>query len=218
VTIGLDLEVTSGKLRAIQIPNAFLGGVVVNGPCRLCGFSVRDVTSESTVNVEGAVVAPAGLATIATTGALAGGTYDVNWLVGLAGAAAAADVNNFRLVAGGVNVEASVNPAVAGDYQQISARVTVTAGQVILVQAVGAGTAGVTYSAELEILPVTIALSTATLQDGGNDLAHMATVNGGVDRAWFGTEGIEVYNRINFSPVAGLLSGSIFVRYDRYGD
>lgn len=218
MTIGLDVEITSGKLRAIPILGLVADTQIISGPCKLCGFSVRDVSAENTSDVSGAVVAPAALTTIVTTPALAGGTYDVNWLVGLSGAAAAAEVNNFRLVAGGANIEVSVNPGAAGNYVQISARVTVAFGQVILVQNIGVGTAAVTYDAQLEVIPAVVQIAGGELRDGNNPLAEMACVNGGVDRAWYGTEGIEVFNQILFHPVGGILTGAVYVRYDRYGD
>lgn len=214
----IDIEITTGKLRALPVVAQSSDTLILNGPCKLCGFSLRDVSGEQTADIQNQVVSPGALVTIATTGALSAGTYDVAWTVELIGAAAAADANNFRLVAGGANVELSQNAGAAGSYAQVTARVTVPVFGTILVQAVAAGTVGVTYSVQFEVIPAAIQLSVAELQDGNNALAEIACVNGGTDRAWYSEEGIEVYNRINFHPLVGSFTGAIYVRFYRSGD
>lgn len=107
----------------------------------------------------GSAVAPASNALIASiTGPLVPGTYIVSWNVGLsAGAPAAADVDNFGLQMTGVLARlASDNPAALGEFPQANVQITIPAGNAnnLSIVAIGAATAGVTYSAQLTLTPV----------------------------------------------------------------
>lgn len=141
-----------------------------NGP-----YIIRDIvatwatSSENpspSVNGSGNATAPGADGTIASTPVLNPGTYIISWSVGLAGAAAAADANNFVLEqdTGPVTIVGSVNPGTAGQWQQLPVTVTLTAASTISVEAIGAGTAGVVYSAQIVATPATVQPTKVTLQ------------------------------------------------------
>ena len=125
----------------------------------------RGVIAEPTeASGSGVVAAPASFGIIATI-SLAPGTYSIAWEVGLtAGTPAAADANNFGLFVGGTQQESSVNPSALGEWQQEPITVTVTATTAVTVRAVGAGTAGVSYSAEVVATPIPVTDPTGQLQ------------------------------------------------------
>lgn len=94
----------------------------------------------------GAVTHPGAGAVIALAFAAAG-TYQVYWPVVLSGPAGAGDADNFGLYVGGVLAATSANAGAAGSYPQSSTVTVATGGQLLTVQAIAAGTAGVTYGA-----------------------------------------------------------------------
>jgi hypothetical protein len=111
---------------------------------------------EPTVQQAGnTVTAPAALASIASV-TLPPGTYTLAWQAGLdGGTPAAADENNFGLYVAGTRQLQSVNPMALGSWQQEPLQVTVGPGSTtVAVEAIGAGTAAVVYSAELVATPV----------------------------------------------------------------
>lgn len=216
MTVELELEVPTGPVRVVSIPSTFVDSLLILGPAYLCGYSIRDAQAEAGAQVEGQVTSPAAGAVIVTSAALAAGTYDINWTVALQGTVAAADANNFQLVAGGSNVVASVNAGAVGSFPQVPARVTVTAGQTIQVKAIAIGTVGAVYLASVEAIPANIAQSVAELQDGNNPLAELSVPPVAADTRWFSDHGLWVRNRINYHPVSGLLTGAIYVRYSRH--
>ena len=215
MTVELELEIPVGPVRVVPIPSTFTDQLLFAGPGFLCGYSIRDAQGDAGTQVEGQVTSPAAGAVIVTSAALAAGTYDINWTVGLQGTLAAADANNFQLVAGGANVVASINQGVAGNYPQVPARVTVVAGATIQVKAIALGTVGAVYLASVEAIPVNLATSIVELQDGNNPLAELSVAPNSADTRWFSDHGLWIRNRINYHPIAGLLTGALYVRYHR---
>ena len=189
--------------------------VIITGPAYLRSYSVRDTQNNSPVQANGSTVAPAAGATIATTAALPGGTYAVSWTVGLLGAAAAADANNFQLLVGATVIEPSLNPGAAGDYPQLAVEVTVPAGTAVLVKAIGAGTAGVTYLAELEVSPSGEIETIAELLDGSRPVAEISFRNEYTASADYGKPGICIETQLNIHMIQGTITGSVHVSYDR---
>lgn len=113
---------------------------------------------------EASVAAPGAGATVASI-SLVPGTYNIGWTVALtAGTPAAGDANNFGLYVGGVLQEQSATPGALGSWPQQQVEITVAATTTIAVKAVGAGTAGVTYAAELSAVPVEVTDPTGQLQ------------------------------------------------------
>lgn len=112
------------------------------------------VAQGDALEAEGRVVAPAAGAAIATV-ALTGGDWQVWWEVQLDGAAAAADENNFGLYSGANLIATSVNPGAAGGpYLQNPQTAQIAFnGANLAVKAIGAGTAGIGYTASLSATP-----------------------------------------------------------------
>lgn len=189
---------------------ATAGSVLVNGPKRLMGWSMVSGAA-TTTETEGRVVAPAAGATIASVTGLVAGDYLVTWSVELDGAAAAADLNNFVLTNAAVNVLQSDNPAAAGTYPQLGVVITVAAGGTVAVKAVGAGTAGVGYSAQL-----TVALlaggAIGNVLDGGQVVGVVSTGQDQTDVQWMGPGGVYVGTSLAVSVTVGKLSGCLYVR------
>lgn len=189
---------------------ATAGTILANGPKRLMGWSLVSGAAV-TADAQGRVVAPAAGATIATTGALAAGDYLVTWSVELDGAAAAGELNNFQLMNGAAAVLKSDNPAAAGTYPQPGVVITVAAGGTVSVQAVGVGSVGIGYSAQ-----ITVALlaggAIGQILDGAQVVGVVSTGADQVDVQWMGDYGIEVGTAVAVLASAGKLSGCLYVK------
>lgn len=212
----LDIEVSAGPVRAIPVISPVTGQVLLSGPGRLYGWSLREASFEGPLEAEGSVVAPAAGATIVTLSAVAGGVYQINWQVELSGAAAAADLNNFALFRGGTQLLQSVNAAAAGVYPQEPVQDSNQFGLAYTVKAVGAGTAGVTYAAQISITPGPLLQAIMELRDGNQPLAEISAPQGGVSNQWFGPMGVRYLNQINVNLIQGLLTGDLYAAFTRF--
>ncbi len=106
--------------------------------------------------IYGKATSPAALATIAALPQLPAGTYDVQWTVGLGGTTGAGDADNFQLVVPGwaSSPFGSINSSTSGQFQpQPTVRVVLAAAGVISVQAIGIGTVGAVYRAQITATP-----------------------------------------------------------------
>lgn len=120
---------------------------------RIQGTGVSQVT-------QGSRTTPAANSTIANfpAASLVAGTYTLNWAVDLDGTPGAGDTNNMELLGTGFlpgsPVIAEFNGAV-GHYPQTPIELTIPTGVAnpLKVQAIGAGTAGAIYSAEMSLTP-----------------------------------------------------------------
>lgn len=212
----VDVDVETGRVLAYDIAAMSSGNAVVSGPARLMGWSVRDAGLENNQENFGSVVAPAAGATIAQLPAIQQADYNISWQVQLLGAAAAADQNNFGLYAGGALLITSQNAGAAGVYPQTPIAFYDEFGQALAIKAIGAGTAGVTYTAQLAITPIGFAGPVLQLQDGNQELAEVYSPIFGGDTRWFGPSGICVMNQIKATVNVGKLAGAIYVKLDRY--
>lgn len=103
----------------------------------------------------GSVTSPTAGQTI-TSQALAAGTYAVGWSAQLSGTLGAGDANNFALKLAATQLAQSLNAAAAATYPQPSQTVVVPAGGATLaIAAIGAGTVGAVYGAQLTVTPLT---------------------------------------------------------------
>lgn len=118
--------------------------------------------SQASTVVEGSVTSPGASATIANAGTFPAGTYQIGWAVSLSGTVSATDVNNFQLRAGAPVALASINPGAVGSYPQTPVTVTFTAPTQISVVAIGAGTVGAVYAAQIVVTPVVVASAPAS--------------------------------------------------------
>jgi hypothetical protein len=209
--VEIDIDVTVGGVMAVPVTSTVVDVTPFPGSGNLAGWSLRDASSAVPNEVSGLVVAPGAGATIAQLAALPAGEYAVNWTVGLQGAAAAADANNFELFDTAGNVLASVNPGAAGDYPQAPVTLTVAAGQTIGVKAIGAGTAGVTYSADISIDPTAFPETVVELQDGGSIIGEVSFQSERASTQWFGTQGPYLNAGVKLHVVSGAVVGVIYV-------
>lgn len=188
---------------------AAAGSVLHVGRQRLMGWSIASVASDSSEN-QGAVVAPGVGALIVNIAGLPAGDYSVQWTVGLAGAAAAADQDNFNLRNGPTNILASNNPGAAGDYPQPTVVLTLAAGNSISIHAIGAGTAGVTYTGQLIVTPLAGG-AIGNFLDGAQVVGVTSTGADQLDTEWFGDDGVYVGTSIALQVTVGAASGCIYV-------
>jgi hypothetical protein len=209
----VSVEVEFGRICAIDLASLVAGQAAIAGPARLMGWSLRESGFETNKEVEGSVVGPGAGGVIVTTGGMPGGTYVIKWSVQLIGAAAAADQNNFGLYSGATLLETSLNAGVAGVYPQPDVQDSNPFGSAYSVKAIGAGTAGVTYAAQITVTASVEYGSVMELRDGNSAIAEIAIPVAGSNTAWFGPDGVHIYNQIKTVTVAGLLTGCLYVRY-----
>jgi hypothetical protein len=179
------------------------------------GWSFRDATGDVSQESENSVVAPAAGTVITTVTITNTGSYTVSWPVELVGPAAAGDTNNFGLYNGAVLLETSLNLPVAGVYPQPPVTLTFPAGTVLSVKAIGAGTAGVTYGAQLEAVPAVGGNGVVEIRDGNMPIGESSVQQDGVDSQWFGPQGIHCMGQIQVHVVQGLVTGVVYAIFDR---
>lgn len=210
----IDVTLGTSAIIPVDVPSTSASGQIVSGSARLYGWSFRESGGALPVDASATVVAPAATTVIATTGALAAGVYDVQWTVELQGAAAAGDANNFKLFNGAGAVMGSENAGAAGSYPQPSVRVTVAAGQAVSVQSIGAGTAGVGYTASISATPSPLFGFQAELRDNGQSLGCPAADLMESDTKWFGPPGVTVQGGIKLNLIAGTVAGVVYIASD----
>jgi len=179
------------------------------------GWSIRAEGVSVPKEFEGSAVAPGAGANVLAPQSLPDGVYDVNWQVQLIGAAAAADQDNFKLLLPDGNSLISANPGAAGTYPQEPVQTSSFIGGQISVQAVGAGTAAVTYVAQVTLTPSKGVSTRVELQDGNQPLGEIALQEDGSNTVWFGLPGVRVRQQIKSHVILGLPSGCIYVAYDQ---
>lgn len=214
----LEVSVTVGDKRALTVAPTAVDVTLFSGSGYCSGWSLRDVSADVTVDVSGSVVAPGVAATIVTTAALPAGTYTVTWSVALQGAAAAGDANNFQLVDTAGQVLVSVNAGAAGEYLQVATEVTVAAGQTVSVKSVGAGTAGVTYSATLSLDPTQEIETIVEVQDGSGIIGEVSFQAQRSSTSDLGYPGVLLSGQVTLHVVSGKVTGAVFVVSDQFNE
>lgn len=207
----IDIDVELGGTIAFAVTATSTNVTILQGAGRLAGWSLRDLSSAVPISKRGTAAAPAAGATIATTGALAAGTYTVNWSVELDGAPAAADENNFQLFNGASPVVISINPGVAGVYPQPPSEIIVTAGNTVSIKSVGAATAGVNYTANLTLTPVAVDDAVVEFVDGNNPIGETSLGALRYDTEWFGTAGPKIQQTLTMNVVSGSVVGAVYI-------
>ncbi len=211
VTISVDW----GEVQAIPVLPTAADVTVLQSDCRLVGWSLRDTTTPQPAQNEGQAISPGAGAAIVTVSGLRAGTYDVAWTVSLQGAAAAADADNFQLKNGAAVVEGSVNAGAAGAYPQTGARITVPANGTVTVNAIAAGTVGVTYLASLELTPTLVAATVVEIQDTGNILGEISLAPGQSETDVLDHFGVLCQGQIKVHVVSGSVTGVVYARLSR---
>lgn len=211
----IDIDVEWDPVRVVPVPVTTVDVTPILGPCKLCGWSLRDATGDLAQQNENSVTSPAAGGNIVGLGATGGGTYTVEWTVSVGGTLAAGDANNMKLVGPGGLILNALYPAVAGDYPQPTVQVTLAAGNFLNVQAIAAATVGGIYSAQVAIIPVASANTVCELQDGNNALGEVAVPNPGCDTHWFGGDGLKVRNQLKMHIVSGAITGALYVRFQK---
>lgn len=207
----IDIDVTVGGKLPLTVAPTSTDIVILQGAGRLAGWSLRDVNATAPAAASGTQVAPAIGTDIASLTGLAAGTYTITWTVGLQGAAAAGDADNFQLYDTAGNVLTSVNPGAAGEYIQPNTEVTVAAGAKIAIKNIGVGTAAVTYAADLSISPTIETNTVVEIQDSANVLGEVAFVTRASDTQDFGSGGVVAFGSIKLHVVSGTVTGTIYV-------
>lgn len=195
---------------SVSAAQAAAGTVLANGPKRLMGWSLTASETPTQQSVFGKVTAPAAGTTIASTGALAEGEYQVVFVLGYTGAPGAADDANFQWLVGGVVQGTLFIPGAAGaTIQHGPFTVHVQAGQAITVQNIGIGTAGVNYFANIEVRPFAAQVN---LLDGQQVVGNAVALQGENDTLWLGHGGVYLGTSIAVQAVTGAASGCVWVR------
>jgi hypothetical protein len=207
----IDVDITLGGKLPIDVGPTSTSAIILQGAGRLAGWSLRDVNTTAPVAASGNVVAPAAGADIVALTGLPGGTYTITWTVGLQGAAAAGDADNFQLYDTAGNILASVNPGAAGEYIQPSTEVTVAAGAKIAIKAIAVGTAAVTYAADLSVSPTVETNTVVEIVDGQNTLGEVAFVTRAAETQDFGEGGIVVFQGVTLNVISGTVKGAVFI-------
>jgi hypothetical protein len=209
--VELDVDIAVGGVLPLTVLSTTTAVTPITGGGVLAGWSLRDALADVPVEADGNVVAPAAGATIVSIAGVAAGTYTLKWSVGLQGPAAAADANNFQVFVNAVATDASLNPGVAGDYPQADAVLVIPAGATVAVKAIGAGTAGVTYSAQISLEPNGIIETIVELTSGGDILGEISVADTGSASRWFGSGGPRFVNGVTLTVLAGAVRGVIYV-------
>lgn len=212
--VELDVDVTFGGIHPLKVASTSTDVRVIGGPARLMGWSFRDVSSLTPVEAQGSVVAPGAGVTICTTGVIAAGNYTVNWTVELAGPAAAADANNFEISDTAGNVLASVNAGAAGVYPQPPIQIDLPQGDAVLIKSIGAGTAGVTYTASVTLTPTSLVETVVEIQDGQGILGESSMAAGKTDSFSIGWPGSRLSSEILIHVVSGAVTGTVYAVFE----
>jgi hypothetical protein len=207
----IDIDIQLGGILPLTVLPTSTDVTILQGAGRLAGWSLRDVNATAPAAVSGSAVAPAAGTDIAALSGLAAGTYTVTWTVGLQGAAAAGDANNFQLYDTAGNILASVNPGAAGEFIQPNTEVTVAAASKIAVKSIGVGTAAVTYSVDISISPTVETNTVVEIQDSANVLGEVALIGRASDTKDFGSGGIRAFGVIKLHVVSGTVTGTVYV-------
>lgn len=197
----------------VTVPATAAGAPIplLGASCRLHGWSLIP-TDASGLTGNSTVLAPGAGATITQVVAVPAGEYTCKWSAFLNGAAAAAEQDNMAIFVGATLAEVGNIPPAAGNYPQPDVTIVVPAGgATVAVKTNGAGTAGVTYGALIDLTPV--AAVECQLLDGAQVVAVINIPVGASDNKHFGKEGIYVGNALNLKVTTGLVSGAVYVRH-----
>lgn len=210
----IEVSVTQGNVRGIAVPVTAADLTLLTGDGWCCGWALREASGDTGAYNEGAVAAPAAGATIVAVTGLLAGSYVASVVLTLAGPAAAADANNFQAVPSSGATLNLVNPGAAGEYPQEEFIITVGASGSLTIKAIGAGTAGVTYSATVALSPSGPVQVVAEIQDGNQPIGEVSIPINGVDKAWFGEDGVRMMNQIKLHMIQGTVTGVIYARFN----
>lgn len=211
----LDIDVSIGPVRQIFSPGALVKTEIITGPCRLMGWSYGDLLFTDVAYASGKASAPLAGGVVADAGNQGGELPDIAWNVSISGTPAAADANNFGLYVGGTLVAESINPGAVGNYPQVDVTDAIGFFEDIQVRAIGAATAGTVYAAEISVTPANRGQTAYILEDGGNQVAVIASGPDRYDTRWFGPHGIHVNGALTIRPNPGFGTGTFYVAFYR---
>lgn len=215
MSILVDVEIEDGPVRVLPVPATSADVVLLTGRGSLLGWSLRDVTAHAEGETQGSVTSPAALAAIVTTPALPGGAVHVGWTVALAGAAAAADADNFQILHNGAIVARAVNAGAPGIYPQAEYDLDTQPGDTVSITAIAAGVVGAIYTGVISIQSDNLPYAVVELQDGDNPIGEISVDGGGTDSRDFSPSGIRIVNTIRLHVVSGIIQGAVYARYAR---
>ena len=211
----IEIEVLSGPVLVLPVPATAVDVLLLNGPCVINGWSLRDATPVSTssgvpVATGAAAAAGNGSALLPVNDALSqftlafGAVLTANTLAVTVTNAQGGTLTYAIPLAVGQNspfVASFPTPLEAVAGQQIT--VTVTGN-------VNSPTVNITAYGVASPSPTVV-----ELQDGNNPLGEVTLSLAGVDTRWYGGDGLRVRNRVNLHVISGTIVGAVYARYDR---
>lgn len=211
----IDINVETGRIHAIDLADIIAGRILITGPASIVGWSVRDSGPQNHTETFGQVLSPGAGAVIATLTGFAAADYDVRWSVQLEGAAAAADQDNFALFFGATQLLTSQNLGAAGIYPQQQIAQYGGFGANVIVKSIGAGTVGVTYTAQITATLRSVSGPVLQVQDDNREICEIGCPIFAVDTRYFGSGGIPIRGSLKTVVNVGQMSGALYLRYDR---
>lgn len=211
----IEIDVVAGEIRPVPVLATTADVVVLGAPARLCGWSLRDAAGDVPLTATGQTVAPGAGGSITSALSPGAGLYVAKWTVELEGPAVAADADNFRIQFTGGAAIPSLNPGAAGVFPQVDQEIQIPAGGSASIAAIAAGTAGVTYRATLQLTPSAVPDTVVEVQDGNMPLGEISFGGDVVDTRWFGIAGVHVAQQIKLHVISGVVTGTIYARFDR---
>lgn len=215
MTAELDIDITVGPVRVLPVPASSGSAKLLNGPCRLYGWSLQDTGSAVPVFKDGTVTTPTAGQTIVSFGTLPAGEYTVDVLLQIAGTPAAADANNMEITGPPGGPFILLNQGAVGEYPQEPITFTLTAPTLCVIRAIALATSGAIYSAEVTITPMVGLGTEATIQDGNNIMGALTLGASQSDTKWFGPMGVAVLSEINLVVASGQIQGAVYAAFQR---
>jgi hypothetical protein len=208
----VEVDISFGMVRVFNVLDTTVSELIVAGKAFLCGWSLRTTSVQSSQDVESSVAAPGAGATIATL-ALPQGEWSISWQVSVSGTVAAAEINNLQLEQNAVTLMKSVNGNTVGQpYSQSPVTVSIPlGGQNVTVNAVAAGTAGSTYTAQIVASPIG-ATAVAEITSNGYPVGEISLPVGGANSQSLSHDGVMVANDITISILSGSFRGAVYWR------
>jgi hypothetical protein len=196
------------RILTVSAAQALSNSKLLEGPLRLCGWSLADGATPQALTVDQSAAAPGAGATIATIN-LNNGAFIVEWTLELTGTPAAGDVDNVQLFIGATLIDTSVNPGAVGNYPQEEVQPSVSFGLTALAwKTIGAATAGSVYKVQANIAQVNAA--NATIFDGAQAVGFPSMPPGSAQTVWFEKYGVQVRNSVSVQATLGTISGVLY--------
>lgn|SRR5487761_66554 len=215
MTAELDIEVTLGGIRGVPFSNQSADLVLLSGPSRLWGWSIRESAGVvGAGNATGAstafVAAAAGSASLGVTDALTG--FDVTMAAIAAAAGGTVTVSN---VVGGpylFNFEGQVGNAALLSVRFPNPLLASGGAPTVAIGAIVGGGAGNinVYGVQSPGNPARL-----SIDDGGQSIAEVVLQAGTSMSEWYGPMGMHVSGELLLNMLSGNVTGVLYASFDR---